>query len=788
MKSAKKSTSKKSAPKKKIKKKATSPSQNKSSTIPLWLMPKLGYLLLGLLTIVFFHEQLFGIKDFWSNYWADWTEITVPFFKLNIQAVQSGETPFWNPYAYGGTTHLAEPTSIFYYPVFFLLHYIVSPEADLERIVTWVIILHFFLLSVNMYSLGRYLKMSFWASILASVAFTYSCGMICKWQYVIVICGMAWFPLVIKYYLKLYKSDRIIWSDVIWAGIFVTLTFAGHVQYYFYNYLFLGMVLGLAILIKAIRSKKLSVPSVAKEISKYSIPLIISTLLLMIQILPTIELLPWTSRETITYEFASDGSFQWKQLFSWLSPHVFGYYKGGDAIDFQTYFATPGKVYHYWETAYFFGVIPLLFGIWGFYKSYRKPLILACLFTSIFFFFHALGSNSFLFQFLFELPGFDIFRIPSRTLWFVTFLLCLFSGRSLDQFVAQDYTQKDIRVWLGIGVVLLLGSLFILFGFAEFYNVETGFHGQLKAYGLRALLMTCAGLGALWIFKKFPSNTQLVAAGIVLLVFIDLAIPNKSYKNGDGIAKEAMSMQQSTKDALIPTTNEVFRYKPQRNRDRIFKRNLASYNNFYSMDGFYSFRLKTRRGLPEGWPINDLMSVRILSDVRQGANGGREAYFKNGTNPMPHYRMTYQVQADPSKNADPANINFLNTTVLENIDGINLSGQSPNEVNHSIAQEDYGFSKLKYRISTDQAGLFTLAEYWFPNWKAYLNGESVEVLKANHFTRGVLIPEGTHELEFKYESSYYTIGKWISLLTLFILVGFFAFQYQKMARSKKSLT
>ena len=785
MKPTKKSTEKKKSTLKSKSKKGSKTSVTKKKISPVaihpsWLNDKVGYVLLVILTTIFFHEQIFGVKDFWSNYWADWTEITVPFFKFNIQAIQNGEVPFWNPYAYGGTTHLAEPSSILFYPVFYLLHYIISPEADLERIVSLVIVLHFLILSINMYILCRYLKMSFWARIFAAVAFTFSCGMICKWQYVIIICGMAWFPLVILYYLKLYHSSKIQWRDVLLAGVFLTLTFAGHVQYYFYNYLFLGMVLGLTMVIKIVRSKKFELKPFLSEIGKYSIPIVISALLLMIQILPTIELIPLTQRQAITFDFASDGSFQLKQLFSLLSPYVFGYYRGGEPLEFATYFATQGKVYHYWETAYFFGVIPLLFGLWGFYRNYGRPMILACVFTSVFLFLHALGSNGFLYKILFNLPGFNIFRIPSRTLWFVVFLLCLFAGVAMDHFIKKDYTKRDIKVWIGIGVVLIIGGLFIMSPFGDFYNVEEGQRGMLTKYGLRAVVMAIAGLSFYWLAKLFPSRTTVFAPVIVLLVFIDLSIPNKPYKNSDAKAREAMAMQPSTTDVVIPKEGDFFRYKPESRRNRIFKRNQATYNNFYSMDGFYAFTLKTRKNLPEGWPTDDLMSVRVLSDVRQGQGGRREAYFKNAANPQPHHRMTYRVSADPDRTADPSTIDFVNTTIVEDVTGINVSGKLAGQVEHSVRQEFYGFSQLKYNVNTAEAGVLVLAEYWFPNWKAYLDGKKVDVLKANHFTRGVLIPPGSHEVVFKYQSSYYQAGKWISLLTLLLIIGFFGWEfYQK---------
>jgi hypothetical protein len=67
---------------------------------------------------------------------------------------------------------------------------------------------------------------------------------------------------------------------------------------------------------------------------------------------------------------------------------------------------------------------------------------------------------------------------------------------------------------------------------------------------------------------------------------------------------------------------------------------------------------------------------------------------------------------------------------------------------------------LSVRMETP--GLVILADLWDKDWRAYLNGKPVPILRANHALRGVVVPAGASTLEFRYEPASFVLGLWLA--------------------------
>jgi uncharacterized membrane protein YfhO len=61
-----------------------------------------------------------------------------------------------------------------------------------------------------------------------------------------------------------------------------------------------------------------------------------------------------------------------------------------------------------------------------------------------------------------------------------------------------------------------------------------------------------------------------------------------------------------------------------------------------------------------------------------------------------------------------------------------------------------------------------LADLWYPDWVATLDGHEVPVLRADYALRAVLVPAGHHRIEFHFRSKAIREGL---MLTLVSLVG-----------------
>ena len=76
----------------------------------------------------------------------------------------------------------------------------------------------------------------------------------------------------------------------------------------------------------------------------------------------------------------------------------------------------------------------------------------------------------------------------------------------------------------------------------------------------------------------------------------------------------------------------------------------------------------------------------------------------------------------------------------------------------------YSPNRLRYDVSAPAKGLAVFSEIWYPaGWKAFVDGNEVQVLRADYALRALMIEEGDHEVEFVFDPGSFTVGRNISL-------------------------
>lgn len=91
---------------------------------------------------------------------------------------------------------------------------------------------------------------------------------------------------------------------------------------------------------------------------------------------------------------------------------------------------------------------------------------------------------------------------------------------------------------------------------------------------------------------------------------------------------------------------------------------------------------------------------------------------------------------------------------------------------NAMGNIEYGNDYIKGTVSTDSRGILQITTSYSDGWKAYVDGKEQEVIKVNEAFIGTIIEEGEHEIEFKYETPYLTLGIVFSILGLvsFIII------------------
>lgn len=100
---------------------------------------------------------------------------------------------------------------------------------------------------------------------------------------------------------------------------------------------------------------------------------------------------------------------------------------------------------------------------------------------------------------------------------------------------------------------------------------------------------------------------------------------------------------------------------------------------------------------------------------------------------------------------------------------------SVNPVQGSSEITFYDPNRIEIEVYSDRPAILYLADCYYPDWKAYIDDEELEVILANGAFRAVAVPAGEHTVEFEFDSAVYSTSSmvsWASILFVVIVSGF----------------
>ncbi|MEK7851088.1 MAG: YfhO family protein, partial [Deltaproteobacteria bacterium] len=96
-----------------------------------------------------------------------------------------------------------------------------------------------------------------------------------------------------------------------------------------------------------------------------------------------------------------------------------------------------------------------------------------------------------------------------------------------------------------------------------------------------------------------------------------------------------------------------------------------------------------------------------------------------------------------------------------------LIPSSASKVNISRYYND----EITIQAEMAQDGFLVLSEKYYPGWKAYVDGKSEKIYKANSIMRAVYLSKGNHTIKFVFDPWAYKVGLWLSSITFLFLIG-----------------
>ena len=467
------------------------------------------------------------------------------------------------------------------------------------------------------------------------------------------------------------------------------------------------------------------------------------------------------------------------------------------------------------------------------YKRKEKWWLLAATILAIFM---AVGNHFMLFtKFCFNvLPLYNKFRTVSMALVVLQLTLPILGIITLDQIVKKP--GKDLRkgLYIAFGVTGGLCFLFWLIpGLAGSFTsaADAGTQSQL----LQALKADRIGLlrtdamvsfllilasAALLFWATMPSKAagrmRIAAIGICVLLAGNMFITGKRYLNSEHFTtpkdfNKPFAERQVDK-MICEDTDPSYRVLDL--SVNVFNSSVPSYRH-KSIGGYSPAKLQRYQDLIDKYlnkEINGiydaLNSAGTLSDV--------EEYVEANTPILSALNTRYVVLAGdypPVVNLGAiGNAWFVDSLVrvqtpseeIESIGNIDLGctavmaadmpeGLDPGKPgeNDAIELTDYTPNELRYRYSAETPRLAIFSEIYYPDgWKASVDGEEIDVLRADWTLRAALLPAGEHTLVMRFAPQSYKTGASVSrassiTLLLLVLLSLVAMLFKSPRRASK---
>lgn len=152
-------------------------------------------------------------------------------------------------------------------------------------------------------------------------------------------------------------------------------------------------------------------------------------------------------------------------------------------------------------------------------------------------------------------------------------------------------------------------------------------------------------------------------------------------------------------------------------------------------------------------------------------NKTSSAYYMNNPNFLMNLGVTKEKQSNKLKLtfSNKGNYTFDSLEILA-VD-MKKYEEKVNKLKANVLQEiEYGKDYISGTVNTGENGILQVTTSYSDGWKAYVNGEEVEVLKVNEAFIGINVEAGEHNIRFEYETPYLKLGIVCSIIGLLIFI------------------
>jgi len=763
--------------------------------------------LIALLVVVFFHEVALQGRTFLSP------DALAPagFVRIGEQSLYHDHVyPLWNPFVFLGMPSFASGTyNPLIYPPDWPLALIakVIPLPDM----TWML-LYYFLGAFFLYLLAREWGARAEGAVIGAAAFVFAPNLVAVGSHGhgSQLVDSAYLPLLLWLAARWMRAGRL--SDLAWlalAGGFQLLR--GHVQICFYTWLAVALYV-LTECAAAIRR-----PGALKPLALRAAAVAGAAALAFgisgFYSLPLRDYARWSIRGGgegggVGMDYATQWSLGPIELPTLVVPGWVGF--GG-----QTYWgAMPFTDY---PNAYL-GMVAVLIALPALVSRPAGAAPRFALLLGVFSILVSFGRNFPLYGFLYDhLPLFNKFRVPVMAVLLLQLAAALGTawgasvafGPSPRAGVApgppggpkRDAIDRAILVAalvLGMGAIVALAGQG---GLGEAYTAFATAHhapfppqlAQLAYRGFvadlaRVSVLGLLALGTLWLCRRGKVPATAAAAVLLGLLLVELWPVSGSVMKpviGDVAARDVDLGRDDVVAFLEQAGNAgSFRILPLDD----FRSNRFAGFGIASVGGYHAAKPRLIQdfldpGLQQSPVWLRLLNVRYVVTeraveglppfLRLAHQGSGVVYENEAALPRATVVGDWRVVAPARAILDSVSAgarDVASFTFLEKEPGVPRADVA----GASAAIVSYRLNDLAVDVSTPRAGLLRVADLWYPDWTATVDGARADVLKADYLLRAVAVPAGRHRVVFRFESRAVRAGLFLSLASLAVVVALLA--------------
>ncbi len=707
------------------------------------------------------------------------SDCTFSYFPRRVFAtkmIRQGELPFWNPHQFCGTPFMAAFQTAVLYPVNLVL-YLFDPATQMDLF----LYIHFMIAAVFTFLLGRKLALSREASVISAVTFTFCGFMVTRYGQPTFISTASWLPALLFFGEHLLERPGLRRAGLLGLA-FSLCILAGFPQLAMFNIYALVTYM----LVRVLLEKGKTARWRGMVLGLVIVALGLATLVCAFQLLPTWELSTFSYRKILPYDMVLSSAHHNLVSLKYLVPDILGHPRDVGVLSKELVKVGREPVFqqNYVSTTGYLGVLPLLLAVVALAGLRRKaiPLVILAAISLLVVF-----GTPLLHVFYRLLPGFNFSRID-RVIVVYMCSVAVLAGYGFDAALACGKRR------------LFVGAAFLVFaaGFAGWFRLAgwRAIHGYIAgAIGAEAYLTYASrevyiflvfallsGVLLLAAGRRFPRRIVLVAA--VGLLLADL-VPNAL---GFKVSQPAGKIVPPSK-IIDDLKDDTGTWRFAKYGAEVIPSNTATIVGLHDIHGYDA--LNVNRYMEVLGAVDSTMIAVSNAALRRriGPIAGRDALESRildmlnvkyimtvadlgGERPEPvslvnnqYLPRAYLVGKARCFDSYERVLAYMKSGAFDPAAEVLLVGDRAQALRSpggrspgSALLVEYGPHRIVVAVDAAAPCYLFVSDVHYPGWKAFLDDEEVELLRANYAFRAVGLGPGTHSVRMEYVPLYFRIG------------------------------